>query len=319
MATITLLDHAKTNASRAVLGLIEENIKYSPEVARFPFSTIAGTAYTGAIRTGLPSVGFRAFGEGQTPSKSRFKTLLVQAFPFGGQLEVDKLKADSHPRGAEWLKGIEGSGTMQAALRAIGSQIWYGTVADAKGFPGIKALLPFGGVTEAGDPLTINAAGTTVGTASSVYAVKLGEADVSLVGGNNKSFDVDPWMTQQVTMGDGTKMTAYVSALNSLVGLQVAHENVARRICNLTADAGKGLTDLLLADLLASFPVGHRPDAIFMSRRSCTQLQKSRTVVLQGSGKGRPDQPTLAPRPTEYDGVPIVETDSIFNTDALES
>jgi hypothetical protein len=54
-----------------------------------------------------------------------------------------------------------------------------------------------------------------------------------------------------------------------------------------------------------------------MSRRSRQQLQISRTVTLQGSGTSRPNQATVAPIPTEYDGVPIIATDSILNTETL--
>jgi len=69
--------------------------------------------------------------------------------------------------------------------------------------------------------------------------------------------------------------------------------------------------------LLAKFPVGVKPTHLFMSRRSRQQLQIARTVTLQGQGTNRPNQAAIAPLPTEYDGVPIIATDSILNTEAL--
>lgn len=315
---LTMLDIAKRNGNDKEIGLIEENLKYSPEVSVFPFRTIRGTSYKTGIRTGLPTTGFRGANEGQTPGKSTFKQMLIECFIFGGQIEVDKAVADADENGAASVQADESSGVMMSSMRNLGSQIFYGVTQDAKGFPGLKAALPKGTNTSAGDALVLDATGAAAGTASSVYAVRFGNKDCTLIGGNNKAWQLDDFTVQQIVAANGGKLTAYVAGLNAWIGLQIAHENVARRICNLTAEVGKGLTDALLAQLLATFPVGYRPDAIFLSRRSCTQLQTSRTVVLQGQGRNRPDQPVVAPRPTEYEGVPLVETDSILNTDAIE-
>lgn len=319
MASATLLDIQKLNGNDREVGLIEENLKYTPELSIFPMRTVRGTNYKTGIRTGLPTTGFRAANEGQTPGKSTFTQRLVECFIFGGQVEADVAVADAHEDGAAAFQMSEADGVMLSSMRNLGSQIWYGVTQDAKGFPGVKAALPFGTNTTAGDPLVINAAGTTATTASSVYAVKFGKKDTILIGGQNSAFKLDEFTKQQIVAANGGKLTAYVAGLNAWIGLQIGHENCARRIANLTEDSGKTLTDALLARLLASFPVGYRPDAIFMSRRSCTQLQTSRTVVLQGNAKVRPDQPNVAPRPTEYDNVPIIETDSILNTDAIEA
>lgn len=318
MPSLNMLDIAKLNGNDKEVGLIEENLKYSPEVEKFPFRLIRGTSYKTGIRTGLPTTGFRGANEGQTPSKSTFRQALIEAYIFGGQIEVDKAVADASEDGAERLQAVEASGVMMSGMRGIGSQIWYGTTQDAKGFPGLKAALPKAGTTVAGDALTIDATGTTASTASSVYAVKFGPQNLQLIGGNNKAWQLDDFTVQQIVAANGGKMTAYVSGLNAWIGLQIGNENCARRILNLTADSGKGLTDNLLAQLMATFPIGFMPDAFFMSRRSRQQLQISRTVVLQGNAKVRPDQPTVAPVPTEYEGVPIIATDSILSTDAIE-
>lgn len=320
MASLSLLDIAKLNGNDKVVGLIEENVKFAPEVSLFPMRTIKGTSYRTGVRTGLPTTGFRSANDGQAPSKSSFVQRIIECFIFGGNVQVDVAVANAHEDGAAAAQAIEASGVMKSALINLGKQIWYGVSQDAKGFPGLKAALPVSTNTAAGDALTVNATGTTADTASSVYAVKFGEQDAMLIGGMGTSFELGEFYKQMVAGPTAnTSFEAYVAALTSWIGLQVGNENCARRIYNLTADSGKGLTDLLLADLIATFPVGYVPDAIFMSRRSRTQLQKSRTVVLQGSSKSRPDQPALAPVPTEYDGIPIIATDSILNTDAINS
>ena len=183
-----MLDIAKLSGNDATVGLIEANIRYAPEAGLFPFRTIRGTSYKTGLRTGLPTVGFRNANEGQTPGKSTFEQKVIEAFIFGGQLEVDKAVADADERGEAYLKALEADGVMLASMRAIGSQIWYGVTQDAKGFPGLKAATPKGGLTINGDLLAVDATGTTADTASSVYAVKFGEKDLTLIGGNNSAF-----------------------------------------------------------------------------------------------------------------------------------
>ena len=318
MANATLLDIQKLNGNDTVVGLIEESIKYAPEIDVLPFRTIRGNTYKTGIRTGLPSTGFRSANDGFDPSKSTFTDKIVQAYIFGGAIEADKAVADAYEDGAEAWQVIEAIGVAESAMRSLGSQVFYGTDSDDKGFQGLKASTVFGGTTASGDALTVDAGGTTAGTASSVYAVKFGVQDVTLIGGMSTAFDLSDFRVQNVVKNSKT-MEAYVANLTSWIGLQIGHENCVRRIANLTADSGKGLTDALLAKLLDTFPVGYMPDAIFMSRRSRTQLQTQRTVTLFGQGKNRPDQSNIAPIPTEYDGVPIIVTDSILNTDVIGS
>lgn len=316
---LTLLDIAKLNGNDALVGLVEENLQYSPEAQMFPARTIRGTNYRTVLRTGFPTTGFRSANDGVDPSKSTFRNALVEAYIFGGRIEVDKAVADAHEDGAEAYQALEASGVMQSALRKLGSQVWYGTANDGKGFPGLKDFTKFGTETDYGDALTIDAGGTTAGTASSVYAVKFGPQDVQMVVGREGVIDLPDFRVGDIKGANDKALTGFISELTAWVGLQCFNQNSVRRIANLTADSGKGLTDVLLAALMETYPVGIRPDAIFMSRRSRSQLQASRTVVLHGVGTTRPDQPAIAPLPTSYEGIPIIATDSILNTDAIES
>jgi hypothetical protein len=315
----TLLDIQKLNGNDAAVGLIEENLKYAPELQVVPFRTIRGTSYKTGIRTALPTTGFRNANEGQSPSKSTFKQSLIECFIFGGNVQADKAVADAYEDGAAALQAIEASGVMQSAMQNLGKQMFYGVTNDGKGFPGLKAALPAAGTTLAGDALTIDATGSTSATASSVYFVKFGVQDLTFVGGQSRAFDLGDFREQMIYDSTGAGYDAYVAALTAWIGMQIGHENVARRIYNLTAQDGKGWTDTLNAKVMATFPVGHRPDAIFCSRRSLAQLQASRTVTLMGTGSNRPNQPNIAPVPTEYEGIPIIATDSILNTDAIGS
>lgn len=309
MPRTTLLDLAKMNGADAVVGLIEEVQNAAPEVAVFDARTIKGTSYKTLIRTGLPTVGFRSANGGVTASKSSFAEKLVQAYILGSRIEVDKAILTGHEDGPETIKAIEAAGVMEASLQKIGSQVYYGVSSDGKGFPGLQALVD--------SSMVVDATGSSAGTGSSVYAVKMGPRHVQMLFGNDTTFDLSPWRDETLTDDDGKKFPGEVADLCSWVGLQCVNKHSVARVKNLTAESGKGLTDSLLADLIAKYPVGMTPDFIFMNRRSRTQLQKSRTVVLQGTGKNRPDQSTVAPVPTEYDGIPIIATDSIVSTEAI--
>jgi hypothetical protein len=312
MPNLTLLEVAKLNGTDKVVGLIEENLTYAPELKVFPARTIRGTSFYTVKRTGFPSVSFRSANEGVTPGKSTFAKQLVECFILASAVQVDKAVGEASEDGLAALEMIEANGVMRQALITLGTQIWYGTTADAKGFPGIKSLVA------KGSAISVDAAGTTAATASSVYAVKFGNQDVQIVLGNNASFDLSPFRDQQLLDSNGKAYAGRVADLTAWTGLAVNNVNCVGRILNLTEDNGKGLTDTLLANLLAKFPVGYTPDAIFMSRRSRRQLQVSRTVVLQGQGASRPNQPTVSPTPTDYEGIPIIATDSILNTDTIE-
>jgi hypothetical protein len=295
------------NGADKEVGLIEEVLTSAPEAEIFPFRLITGTSYPTVTRVSNPSVGFRLANEGITATKSEFVRKLVQAFIIGGRVEVDKAVGMAHEDGMESYEMIEALGVFKQTLIELGQQIWYGTTTDADGFPGIKAALPF--TAGVADGSVINATGSTATTASSVYAVKFGAQDVTLVGGLNQVPRLGDFRDETIYDANSNPIPGRVADLVGWIGLQIGSINSVRRIANVTADSGKGLTTDLLDEMLNSFPVGHRPDAIFMSRRSRLQLKKDLAT---------PERPTV-PLPTDYDGIPIYATDSIGITDAIEA
>jgi len=100
-----------------------------------------------------------------------------------------------------------------------------------------------------------------------------------------------------------------VQTLLARIGLQIASKYSIGCIKKLTEDSGKGLTDSLLSQLYQKFPVGHKPDVFLMSRRSQGQLQRSRTATNATGAE--------ADIPVSWQGVPIIPTDSILDTESL--
>lgn len=312
MAQATLLDIAKLNGNDAVVGLIEENLTYAPELSVFPSRTIKGTQYKTVVRTGLPTTGFRSANEGQTPSKSTYENRLVECQIFGGPLIVDKAVAAASEDGPEVFKANEASGVMRSALINLGKQIWYGTAADSKGFPGLQALVD--------STMTIDAGGTTATTGSSIYAVCFGPKLAQLVFGQGLPFSMSDWVDQLIAGSTaGTYYEAHTSGLTAWAGLQAVDKYCVARAKDATEDASKGVTDALLAKLLAKFPVGYVPSAFFMTRRSRSQLQTARTVAIQSlvGQKPTPDLQSIAPLPTSFENIPIIATDCLSDVEVL--
>lgn len=293
----TLLDIAKANGSDKVVGLIDEAYREVPEVGKIAARTIKGINYKTFVRTANPTAAFRKANNGAAVTKGTYEERLVECFILDVPWHCDKAIADSYEDGPEAYIALEASGIVNAAMQRAAAQMWYG--ADANGFPQIAAT----------SGMTVDAGGTTASTGSSVWAVKLGPQGVQWVVGNDGAFELDDPDVQFVNGADGNPMKAYTQSLLVRIGLQVGNLNGVARLKKLTEDSGKGLDDDKLADLISQFPVGYKPDVLFMSRRSRKQLQQSRTATTPTGA--------AAPMPVDYDGIPIVATDSIVNTEAL--
>lgn len=317
MAKLTLLDVAKLNGNDTVVGLIEENLTYVPELAVFPVRQINGTNYETVTRTGLPSVAFRSANQGVTPSRSTFVKKLVETYILAARIEVDRAVLQAQKSEAASIEMLEASGVMKQVLIELASQIWYGITTDAKGFPGIKAATAFGGAT------TVNSGGSNATVQSSVYGVKFGTQDVTLIAGNGTVFNLSGFRDETIYDANSAALPGRVADLCGWVGLQIGNINCVSRLCNVGAlgETGDTLTDAKLQLVLDTLPVGYTPDAWFMSRRSRGQLQLTRTVVINTgpNNKAGGSVQTIAETPTDSLGIPIYASDAILNTDAVES
>jgi hypothetical protein len=314
----TILDIVKRNGSDAIVGLVDETSRAVPEVSGIhpdtgrplpgvgDARTIQGINYKTLIRTALPSVGFRDGNQGVPRTRSVYENRLVETFIMNPRWGVDKAIADMCEDGWQALMADEAFAHLEAATQQLGRQFYYGTntlfSGAAKGFAG---LLDSHDATN----MVIDATGTTDNTCSSVWAVRFGPQRVQWVWGGNGMLEPSEVTERDMEDADGNRFTGLHQELLARPGLQVTSTRFVARIKKLTNDSGKGLTDLLLNRLLELFPVGVRPDAIFMTKRSRRQLRDSRTAT---NSDGRE-----AAQPMDYDGIPIVPTESLLNTETL--
>lgn len=315
MARLNLLDVTKLNNTDKVVGLIEESVIYAPELNLFPARSIRGTSFPTSIRTAVPVVGFRQAGQGNDPVKSSFRQGLVQTFILSAAVQFDREVGRAYEDGMAAYEMIEANGVMEGAMRAIGSQIFYGVTQDADGFPGLKVFTPKSDAT-----MCLSSGGSDANVQSSVYAVKFGTRDCEIILGQGGGFNLSAFRDENFLDSDNKIVPGRVADLGAWVGLAINNTNCVKRLCNVGQDSETGdtVTDAKLQQLLDLFPTGVSPDVIFMSKRSRSQLQRSRTVTLFSSG-GKVNGQSIAAMPKDYDGVPIVATDSILNTDAVEA
>jgi len=285
-------------------GAIEEIAPQVPQLSLFPvFHLENGLSYKSQFLVELPTTGFRALGDGIAASKGRYEQREFKCFLFGGRAEVEKAAAAGEQGGLLSLQAKATKGTMLSSLVELGKQLYYGVSNGAAGFPGLKAFTPFGGA------YTLDATGSTSSTASSVYGVKFGDDYARLIHGLGDPFALGDFRDADITGANGLAMPGSIADLEGWIGLQLAHKASAFRICNLTAQSGKGLTDALVGTALDLMPTGIQPDVLFMSKRSRAQLRVSRSTP----------ENVFPDMPTESNGVPIMVTDSILNTDAIEA
>ena len=312
MPSVNLLDLAKLkNGSDGVLNIVEAVGMAAPEVLALPAKIINGTQYDVTLVTKFPETGFRKANQGANVGKAAFETRKAQCFILDTRIEVDMAVAAAHEEGPEALMALYTTLTGKSSILSIGRQTIYGTAQDGSGFAGLREM--------ATDDLTVDATGTTADKGTSVYFVHAGEMGVQYVFGRGTTFELKPFRDGEGEDADGKKFPAHVSYLNCRPGLSCASPFAVGRIKNLTAQAGKGMTDALASQLLEKFPMDTQPTHILMNRTARGQLQRSRTVVLQGGGAGKPKggDGNIAPIPTEIEGIPIICTDSITSEEAI--
>jgi len=233
-------------------------------------------------------------------------------------------------------------------------QIINGTGNNAKGFIGLKqatsAALAANVLTTTQDPEdfgftrhAINAGGSTANTASSIYSVWEDPMGACLRMGGPQGLEgfmgmseINTVLSSEVDPVDGLtkEQEYYYSTGEGYIGLSINGSSdgtgraftqySVRRAFNVTTQAGFTCTEALLDALIASHPSGSKPNKLYMSGRSQRQLQADRGTNAQVTvfmSPGDAVSRTMAhrtPLPVEHRGIPIIVSEQIGNTDAIE-
>jgi hypothetical protein len=253
--------------------------------------------------TGAPVVGFRAENDGREHDSTIRTAVTVTLKILDASFTVDVAHANAYIGGPEALIQMELMEHMKAAYFKLEQQILNGTGEGDSG--------GFGGLEDSHDLLNansmiLNAGGSTA--LSSVYIIRAGQADVSVVAGDGGNIEVGETIVQRVSGATTGFYPAYFTPVSAWYGLQVGSVYSSMRIANVDAGSNS-VTDSLIYTGLKEWPAGRQPTHIVMNRRSLEQLRNSRTAT---NATGTP-----APRPTDVEGIPIIVTDALANDETL--
>ena len=264
--------------------------------------------------TGLPKTGFRETGTLREFQAATLATRTIECKYLDASWILEKAVAQQADWGEDFAKALTQRAHLKSEFFTLARQIWKGVDADSNGFVGLDAIID---AVVDGDKkeMVVSANTGTITDASTVYAVRTGIDSCQLAWGSMGAFNESEVREQLLTSGEGAGTSGawfYTQDLGGWVGLQVTSKYAAGKITGLSATNTKqGLNDDLLYELIERFPVGMKPDGLFMSRRSFAQLRQSRTAY----------NPIGAPAPyvQEFEGIPIYVTDAISNTETISA
>lgn len=306
MALMTSTDVLKINNSEELVGLIEDVVKDIPEINFFAASPVQKNSYKTLALTALPSTAFRATGSYREFQTATLTNKTVECKYLDASWILEKAVAQQSDWGEDFAKALTQRAHLKSEFFTLAKQIWQGTDSDANGFTGLDAIID---AVIDGDKkeMVVTANTGSITDASTVYAVRTGIDSCQLAWGSNGQFNESDVREQLLTTKESAKTSGawfYAQDLGGWVGLQVTSKYAAGKITGLSATNTKqGLNDDLLYELIERFPVGMKPDGLFMSRRSFSQLRQSRTAY---NAIGAP-----APYVQEFEGIPIYVTDAI--------
>lgn len=286
---------------------VTELLEETPLLAALPAIVASNmTSHEWLKKTTAPTAGFRAINNGLENTKAAYTkvTRALQLYDAGFDLDMGLLKAGN----GDALLRREAIDHLRTAFVSMEKQLFYGTGTggDSAGFAGFSQETA---VDKKDDAMVVDATGTSANATTSVWAIRANPDAVTVVYGLNGRIEIG---SSYNVLRAGSS-TGHYDALRTPImfygGLQIATSLDLGRICNLTTQSGKGLTDILLSQLYNKFPAGRRPTHFVMNRQSHGQLQASRTAT---NPTGAP-----APYPTEAFGVPIIVTDQILSTEAV--
>lgn len=279
---------------------------------------------------GAPSVGFREPYKGRFFSRSQDQIATIDLKLLDFSWMIDQAVADTYPQGAAAAIAREGFRHLKEAFFVAEKQFFNGqagvgwtdldggAAGIAGGFLGLADTFadlaadlanPF----DLGNEGALDAGGST--DRSSIYFLRVGERDVAGLMRAGNPFVIKDSVTQNNTVGNdgasaagadgGSNYPVYYTPGYTWMGVQVASRFSAMRLANVGSDTT--VDDDLIYSVLAHFPASRKPNLIVMNQQKLEQLRSSRTATTATGAS--------APMPESVAGVPILVTDSIFNTE----
>ena len=273
-----------------------------------------GTLHKYLKVTTNPSAAFRAALAGVAHTASADTLVTVTLKILDASFDTDVALAKDYKGGVDgWLQ-IEQARKLRAAFAAAEKQLFYCVARDASGFAGIIDNAQLDALA---DGMVVNASGSNASTQTSCFLLRHGMDGCSLIVGNDGVISVeDPTIIQKTPDPAGAPTEHYPAwyvAATGYLGFQIGGAYSAARIANIecnTLTSTSAFTDDHIYAGLSLFPAELPPNVIVMNRNALRLLRQSRTAT---NATGAP-----APIPREVEGIPIIVTDQIVSTEAVE-
>ena len=267
-----------------------------------------GTLHKYLKQTVASGNAFRAANSGLTKTYSQDEQITDTLKILDGSFSVDKALADAYTGGPAAYVQKELMRTMKERLFNLEEQVINGVNADAAGFIGLQDDAQLDAIADA-MVIAAATAGASADVQSSVYLLRGGDDDVAVIMGNDGNLVVSDTSVTPIydSASALTTYSGYYTGVEGYAGFQIGGAFSAGRICNVET----ALTDDDIYNALALFPAARQPNLIVMNRASLKLLRASRTATNQ---TGAP-----APRPTEVEGIQIVVSDAVTQTEAVVS
>ena len=321
----SLYDVLQFKGEAGAKAIIDEVLDVCPEVTgvdkynggrTFPmhFGTESEDTMTTLFMTSIAETNpFRIANEGVEPNKGTYEKRLTQLATVTAYWFADKSVLNKNPAAGATLMLQRGKEEMKRQQRALGKQFFYGVKNGGykDGFPGLLDLMM---------PEFVVDAGGTGDRLTSAYFVFFGEEGVSWRYGMNGSMELSE--PSYVTKYDknGRAFPALEQYLEYYPGLQVNSKFSVGRIANIDVSSADSptlskdaFTDTHIYNLLVRLPAGMKPNVVFLPYRAALLLSASRAtvnVVANPSTNLTLASAVTAPT-TEFEGIPLVPTDSI--------
>ena len=262
-----------------------------------------GTLHKYLRRKTAAGAGFRAIARGITNAAEQFEDISVVAELLDGSFDRDVALALGYRGGIEAYLQKETLAALKTMFFRLEEATFNLSVASA--FKGLPYMADYW----AKDLDQVVDAGGSGG--KSVWLLRWAEDGVAVVAGNegriNFTLPTDDQIVR-ITDSDSRPFSAYRTTLLGFYALQVGSKYDVARICNLDGTSGKTLTDDMLYNAVSRFEASRQPNMIVMNRTALKELREART--------GTNPTGTPAPRPTDLEGIPIVTTDTLTNSEA---
>jgi hypothetical protein len=337
-SNLTLADWAKRTDPDGRVPVIAELLSASNEILEDCVFK-EGNLPTGdrvVIRTGLPTVYWRALNQGIPNSKSTTAQVDEACGILEARSEVDKDLAMLNGNTAQFRLS-EDVAFLEAMNQTMASTMFYGNPAtDPKQFLG---LAPRYSDIGAGSPNNsqniLNGNGSDATSNTSVYLVVWGDNTVycPFPKGSSAGLMHEDLGEQTVYNSDGSRLQAYATRYQWKNGLVVKDWRYVVRICNIDTDdliaqittqAPSAATALikLMSRALYRIPNMQMGRAAFYMNRTVhsglaiAALDKSQYVLKVNEGLSQFGQPYSW---LSFQGVPLRRVDTIVNTEAVVS